>query len=160
MTSRCTGDVMVVQLSMSLGSKFLFLFYAFLALFLVRSVSFEWSRSSLYYWIAFIMSALSAWLSVGESEITVLDKSKNLVWQEKKLPLRRKIVLVLGKLSDSMGVKIESDAGHPHLRRLVIKFEGKSFPLSDTFLDTRKGLFTEGAGLEDVKSAVNRFCKR
>lgn len=150
---------MVVELSKSLGTKLLVSFFSILAAYFVCFVSFELSRSSVYYWSAFLMSAASAWLSLGETEITVLDKSKNTAHQEKKLPLCRKLVLVLGNMSDVVCAKVESDPALSHLQRLVLKFEDKSFPLTDTFLDTRRGLMHQGAGIEEVRRAINNFCR-
>lgn len=105
------------------------------------------------------MCILCAWLSIGEKETAWLDKKSDSVRLEKQLPLREKLVLCLGKLSDMSDVGIESDSALPHLKRLVLKFQDKSIAVTDVFLDTRIGLFGSGAGLENTKRSIKQFLK-
>jgi len=155
-------NVMVIELVPSLGSRLLVVFFTCVFLFFVRHVTFEfWSRSALYYWGTSSMSFVCALLSfLGEEEKAVLDKDQDSVWLEKKLPFRSTIVLSLGKLSDLVdGAGIEIDPTLPHLQRLVLRFEEKTFPVTDSFVDVRRGLMSSGGGLKEAKAAVKNFLK-
>lgn len=160
--TRCEKNVLVIELGHSLGSKLLVGFFTCVFLFFVRNVTLELSRSAMYYWGTSAMSFVSAWLcAIGDKEKAVLDKDKDLVWLEKKLPLRSTIILSLGKLSEMVGgAGIETDPNLPHLQRLVLRFEEKTFPVTDNFLDVRRGLMGAGAGLKEAKDAVKSFLKQ
>jgi hypothetical protein len=154
-----TDNVLRVEVSKSLGTWAMIFFFSCLFVFFVRNVALELSRDSLYYWVASVMCAVCAWLSVGESEVAVLDGKKKLVWLEKKLPLRNVVRLSLGSLSNVSGVRVETDSALVYLKRLYICFDnGQSFPVTDSFLDVRRGLIAgEGAGIADTRAAVKRF---
>ncbi len=120
-----------------------------------------WLDRSLYHLTLTALMALCAWLVHGESEEAVLDRSKNLIWLEKRVPFRRLMVMRLGPLSELQSARIETEPTNK-LQRLVLGFEsGHRFPLSDAYLDTRAGVACEeGAGLKDAKDLIERLFLR
>ncbi len=151
-----------VELSRSFGTLSVVAVMTGLAMYFALQVTFEWSRSALYFGTLTCMCVLCAWFAWGESEVTVLDRKRNAVRLEKKLPLRSLVLMKLGPLQELMGATIETEPSSKVFQRLVLSFEsGLRVPLTDAFLDVRPGVQCgEGAGLKEAKKAIKQFISK
>lgn len=164
-----TGDKLVVRLAPSAGSYGVCVFCSLMAAYLLRLTVLSYDASAQYLWWSFNRESLLGCLVcvaialvsvMGEVECCVLDHKRDSVLLMRKLPFQSEQRYVLPPLHLVAGVTLETHEAKPHFERLVLEYKsGQSFPLTESYVDTRPGLLSS-ARLRERKKEIKAFLMR